>query len=110
MATAKPRVKLPDKATKGEVITIKTLVSHPMESGQRKDRKTGEKIPRMIINKFTATFNGQQVFGANIEPAVSANPYLEFTMKVEESGKFEFVWVDDAGTTYKTEKGIEVTG
>lgn len=105
---SKPRVKLPKKAAKGEIITIKTLVSHPMESGQRKDRK-GEKIPRMIINKFTAKFNGVQVFGAIIEPAVSANPYLEFTVKVEESGKFEFVWVDDAGTTFNAEQAIEVT-
>jgi sulfur-oxidizing protein SoxZ len=53
---ARPRVKVPKSASKGEVITIKSLVSHKMESGQRKDRKTGELIPRMIINKFTSTW------------------------------------------------------
>lgn len=105
---SKPRVKVPSKASKGEVITIKTLISHKMESGQRKDRKTGEKIPRNIINKFTAKFNGKEVFSVNIEPAVSANPYLQFSVKVPESGEFEFIWVDDDNKTYSTKKKITV--
>ena len=105
---ARPRVKVPKKASKGEVITIKTLISHKMESGQRKDRKTGEKIPRNIINKFTAKFNGKQVFSVDIEPAVSANPYLQFSVKVSESGEFEFIWVDDDKKTYATKKKITV--
>jgi len=110
MAAPKPRVKVPKSATKDEVITIKTLISHKMESGQRKDRKTGELIPRKIINKFSATFNGSQVFAVNIEPAVSANPFLEFTVKVPESGEFEFKWVDDDGSVYSTKKKITVEG
>ncbi len=105
---SKPRVKVPSKASKGEVITIKTLISHKMESGQRKDRKTGEKIPRNIINKFTAKFNGKDVFSVDIEPAVSANPYLQFSVKVSESGEFEFIWVDDDNKTYSTKKQITV--
>ena len=105
---ARPRVKVPRKASKGEVITIKTLISHKMESGQRKDRKTGKKIPRNIINKFTAKFNGKEVFSVDIEPAVSANPYLQFSVKVPESGEFEFIWVDDDNKTYSTKKKIKV--
>ena len=70
---SKPRVKVPSTASKDEVITIKTLISHIMESGLRKD-KEGKIIPRMIINKFTAKFNGTKVFEADILPAVSANP------------------------------------
>ncbi len=105
---SKPRVKVPRTAEKDEVITIKTLISHKMESGQRKDRKTGEKIPRKIINKFTAKFNGAPVFSVDIEPAVSANPYLQFNVKVPESGEFEFIWVDDDGKTYATKKSIKV--
>jgi sulfur-oxidizing protein SoxZ len=58
---SKPRVKVPKSAKAGEVITIKTLISHEMESGQRKD-KDGNPIPRQIINKFTCEFNGQPVF------------------------------------------------
>lgn len=108
MATPKPRVKVPKKASKGEVITIKTLISHPMESGQRKDKKTGELIPRRIINKFTCEYNGQVVFSCDLDPAVSANPYLEFSAKVDESGAFTFTWTDDDGSVYTTEKKITV--
>ena len=105
---SKPRIKLPKSASAGEVITIKTLISHDMESGQRKD-KDGKPIPRKIINKFTCAFEGQPVFEADIDPAVSANPYLEFTAKVPSSGKFTFVWVDDDGSTYEAEQAIEVS-
>jgi sulfur-oxidizing protein SoxZ len=108
MATPKPRVKVPKKASKGEVITLKTLISHPMESGQRKDKKTGELIPRQIINKFTCEYNGQVVFSCDMDPAVSANPYFEFSAKVEESGTFKFTWVDDDGSVYTTEKKLTV--
>ncbi|MCK5745839.1 MAG: thiosulfate oxidation carrier complex protein SoxZ [Oricola sp.] len=105
MAAVKPRVKVPKSASAGEVITIKTLISHPMESGQRKD-KDGNPIPRQIINKFTCEFNGQTVFSCDIDPAVSANPYLEFTAKVNEAGTFKFTWVDDDGSVYTDEKEI----
>ncbi|MBX2881436.1 MAG: thiosulfate oxidation carrier complex protein SoxZ [Granulosicoccus sp.] len=106
---AKPRVKVPKTAAAGDVITIKTLISHKMESGQRKDKKTGEMIPRKIINKFTCEFNGQVVFSADIDPAVSANPYFEFSARVTESGTFKFTWVDDDGSVYETEKDISVS-
>jgi len=107
MATPKPRVKVPKSAAAGEVITIKTLISHDMESGQRKD-KDGNTIPRKIINKFTCDFNGQPVFSCDIDPAISANPYFEFSAKVAESGTFKFTWVDDDGSVYETEEQIEV--
>ncbi|MEM6971556.1 MAG: thiosulfate oxidation carrier complex protein SoxZ [Pseudomonadota bacterium] len=108
MAKVRPRVRVPKKASAGDVITIKTLISHPMESGQRKDRKTGELIPRKIINHFTASFNGEVVFDAAIEPAVSANPYFSFAMVVPESGTVAFKWVDDDGSIYTEEKSITV--
>ena len=104
----KPRVKVPKTAAAGDVITIKTLISHKMESGQRKG-KDGKLIPRKIINKFTASFNGTEIFSANIDPAVSANPYIEFSAKVNESGTFKFVWLDDDGSEYVTEKPITVS-
>ncbi|PHP66179.1 thiosulfate oxidation carrier complex protein SoxZ [Zhengella mangrovi] len=107
MAKSKPRVKVPKSASAGEVITIKTLISHEMESGQRKD-KEGKPIPRQIINKFTCEFNGQPVFSCDLDPAVSANPYFEFNAKVNESGTFKFTWVDDDGSVYETENEITV--
>jgi sulfur-oxidizing protein SoxZ len=107
MAAVKPRVKVPKSASAGEVITIKTLISHPMETGQRKD-KEGNVIPRKIINKFTCTFNGKEVFSGDLDPAVAANPYFEFNARVDESGTFVFTWVDDDGSVYTTEEQIEV--
>ena len=108
MAKAKPRVKVPKSASKGEVIQVKTLISHKMESGQRKDSKTGEMIPRQIINKFVATFNGKEVFSADWHPAISANPFLSFFMKAQESGTFEFSWTDDDGSVYSTSADLTV--
>lgn len=105
---AKPRVKVPKNAAAGDIITIKTLVNHKMESGQRKD-KQGNVIPRKIINKFTCEFNGEVIFSCDIDPAVSANPYLEFSAKVMESGVFKFTWVDDDGTVIETTKEITVS-
>ena len=104
---SKPRVKLPKSVKAGEMITIKTLITHKMESGQRKD-SAGNKIPRDIINKFTCTFNGKPVFSCDLLPAISANPYIQFKAVVNEPGKFEFVWVDDGGKTYSTENEIAI--
>ena len=72
----KPRVKVPKTAAAGDTITIKTLISHKMESGQRKDND-GNKIPRSIINRFTCDFNGQSVIDVTLEPAISTNPYFK---------------------------------
>ncbi len=103
----KARVKIPSEAKKGEIIAIKTLFQHTMETGFRKD-ETGKIIPRKIINKFTCAFNGKPVFTADLEPAVAANPYLQFTARVEESGTFKFTWIDDDGTVTTAEEKITV--
>ncbi|SDG03696.1 thiosulfate oxidation carrier complex protein SoxZ [Alloyangia pacifica] len=103
----KPRVKVPKSASAGEVVTLKTLISHPMESGQRKD-KDGNVIPRSIINRFTCDFNGQNVIDVKMEPAISTNPYFEFEALVPEAGEFTFTWYDDDGSTYTDTKPIEI--
>ncbi len=104
MAIPKPRVKVPKTAKKGDVIEIKTLIAHKMESGQRKD-KNGAVIPRQIINKFEAKYNGEVVFSADWHPAISANPYMAFHTVATESGILEFAWTDDDGSVYtKTAK------
>lgn len=103
----KPRVKVPKKAAAGDTITIKTLISHKMESGQRKD-KEGNKIPRSIINRFTADFNGENVIDVTLEPAISTNPYIQFEAKVPEAGEFAFTWYDDDGDVYDTAKKIKI--
>jgi sulfur-oxidizing protein SoxZ len=93
---AKPRIKLPTSAKVGEVIEIKTLISHVMETGQRKDN-AGNPIPRNIINAFSVTYAGKPVFSADLQPGISANPYISFFMKVPGPGEFEFTWVEDGG-------------
>ncbi|KQZ00771.1 thiosulfate oxidation carrier complex protein SoxZ [Pseudolabrys sp. Root1462] len=102
-----PKIRVPKTAKKGEIIEIKTLMPHIMESGQRKD-KDGKIIPRKIINKFVAEFEGKPVFSATLEPAIAANPYLQFNAKVEASGTFKFSWTDDDGTVTTAESKIEV--
>ncbi|MEH6645644.1 thiosulfate oxidation carrier complex protein SoxZ [Sulfitobacter sp.] len=103
----KPRVKVPKSATVGEAITIKTLISHKMESGQRKD-KEGNVIPRSIINRFTCEFNGESVIDVKMEPAISTNPYFEFEALVPEAGEFKFTWYDDDGSVYEDAKKIAI--
>ena len=101
----KPRIKLPKEAKKGEIIQIKTLVSHLMESGQRKDAQ-GKPIARKIINKFTCEFNGRPVSSCALEPAISANPYIQFDARIDEEGTFKFAWTDDDGSVVTAEEKI----
>jgi sulfur-oxidizing protein SoxZ len=93
---AKARVRLPESAKVGDVIEVKTLISHMMETGQRKE-PDGKPIPRLIINTFSATFAGSEVFKAELHPSISANPFLAFYMRVPGPGEFEFTWTDDSG-------------
>lgn len=108
MATKPPRVKVPKKAPKGELVNIKTLVSHKMETGLRKNKK-GEKIPRLILNKFEVKFNGSEVFSADLHTAVSANPYIAFFHKAETSGTFNFTWTDDKGKSVTASADMAVS-
>jgi sulfur-oxidizing protein SoxZ len=102
-----PRVRMPATAKAGEVIEVKTLISHEMESGQRKDA-AGKLIPRKIIKEFTATFNGKLIMKADWHGAVSANPYQSFFVRVPETGTFAFTWLDDDGSKYSSEHKVTV--
>ena len=106
----KPRVRVPKKVKKGEVFEVKTLVTHPMETGLRSDKKTGLKIPREIINKFYATYNGKEVMKAIWHPSMSSNPYSAFYVVAKESGPMVFTWTDDNAETYTKEVMVNVEG
>jgi sulfur-oxidizing protein SoxZ len=108
MSDVKPRIRLPRSASAGDVVEIKTLISHVMETGQRRDA-TGAVIPRHIINRFTCEYAGKLVIDVRLEPAISANPYLEFDAKIEGSGDFVFTWHDDDGTVYTQTEAFAVT-
>ncbi len=107
MAISKPRVKLPKTARAGEVFTVKTLINHVMENGERVDQN-GNSIPRQIINRFVCQFNKTTVFECDIHPSVSQNPFFEFTARVSEAGVFSFEWHDDDGSVYRLERHIEL--
>lgn len=102
------RVRVPNSVKKGEVFEVKSLIEHKMESGQRKD-ENGDTIPRFIINEFKATFNGEVVFSADWQPAISANPYMAFHMKAEESGDLMLSWTDDNNETVTKTVKVNVT-
>ena len=89
-------INVPKLVRKGETIEIKTLISHPMETGFR-SASDGKLIPRDIIHRFVCTFEGTEIFSADLFPAISANPFIAFTMRAERSGTLTFRWLDDKG-------------
>jgi sulfur-oxidizing protein SoxZ len=89
-------INVPAKAKRGEIIEIKTLMSHIMETGFR-HTTTGELVPRDIITSFTCRYNGEEIFRADLFPAIAANPFITFFTVATESGKFEFDWIGDRG-------------
>ena len=103
----KPRLRVPASAKKGEVVEIKTLITHPMETGLRKDAD-GKIVPRLIVSALAVTYNGKPVLNARLEPAVAANPYLAFFLKVDEPGTLKFTWTDDNQQSWSAESKIDV--
>jgi sulfur-oxidizing protein SoxZ len=100
-------INLPARAKRGEVIEIKTLIAHPMETGYRLG-STGTVIPRDIINRFVCTYNGEEVFRADLYPAIAANPFIAFFMVASDSGELAFSWTDDHGDTQTEVRQITV--
>jgi sulfur-oxidizing protein SoxZ len=107
MSTPTPRVQVPNAAAKGEILQIKALISHQMETGLRRDDQ-GDVIPRKIINKFVCRYNDDVVFGVDLHEAVAANPYIEFYLRATESGRLEFVWEEDGGGVYSLARHLMV--
>ena len=93
---ARALINVPAKARRGEVIELKTLISHPMESGYRVGTN-GALIPRDIITRFTCTYNGEEIFRAELSPAIAANPFIAFFTTATESGTLAFHWSGDNG-------------
>jgi sulfur-oxidizing protein SoxZ len=93
---ARALINVPATAKRGELIEIKTLISHPMEPGYRTS-STGQLLPRDIINLLTCSYNGEEVFRAELFPAIAANPFMSFSTVATESGNLEFKWTGDNG-------------
>ncbi len=108
MFTPAPRVQAPSIAAKGQVIQVKTLIAHPMETGLRHDDE-GNIIPRKIIHRFACRYDGEVVFSVDLHEAIAANPYLEFYVRASKSGRLEFTWEEDGGGVYGVEHYLTVT-
>src|SRR3984893_5947312 len=104
---ARVLINLPARAKRGEVIEIKAFMLHPMETGYRVG-PAGAAIPRDIINRFLCTYNGAEVFRAELFPAIAANPFIAFFTVATESGEIAFSWTDDHGETQTEIRQITV--
>jgi sulfur-oxidizing protein SoxZ len=100
-------INVPAKAKRGDIIEIKTLMSHIMETGYRRTA-TGEIIPRDIITSFSCRYNGAEIFRADLFPATAANPFITFSTIATDSGKFDFEWIGDNGFSETASASITV--
>lgn len=101
------RVSVPERAAPGEVVEIKVMIQHAMESGYRRGA-FGERIPRDIIKHFRCSLQGETIFGAEFHPGVAANPLLSFHMRAEQSGTLDFEWVDQSGQRWSKQARLVV--
>jgi sulfur-oxidizing protein SoxZ len=106
---ANARIQIPAEAKRGEIMEIRLLIHHPMETGFRHDN-VGKPIPQNVIKRVACRYNGVEVFSAELFPGIAANPYLSFFTVADSSGELEFVWIDDAGVTETEHATIKVTG
>jgi sulfur-oxidizing protein SoxZ len=100
-------INVPQRARRGEIIEVKTLISHPMETGYRRTQ-LGATISRDIIRLFVCTYNGTEIFRAELHPAIAANPFIVFSTIATESGSLEFHWTGDNGFSATESAAISV--
>jgi sulfur-oxidizing protein SoxZ len=100
-------INVPERARRGEIIEIKTLIAHPMETGYRRSQ-VGARIARDIIRLFVCTYNGTEVFRADLHPAIAANPFIVFSTVATESGTLAFQWTGDNGFSVTESASIVV--
>ena len=100
-------ISVPRRAKRGEIVEIKTLMSHIMETGYRRTA-AGEVIPRNIVTSFACRYNGVEIFRADLFPAIAANPFITFFTVATESGKFDFEWIGDEGFSETASASITV--
>jgi sulfur-oxidizing protein SoxZ len=105
---ARTLIQLPATAPRGQVIEVRVLIAHPMETGFRPGAD-GRVLPRDIVRRFTCRYNGETVFSADLFPAIAANPYLAFHTLATDSGTLEFEWQGDNGFQQVERRTLQVT-
>lgn len=101
------RIAVPQRVSKNEIFTLRTIINHPMETGLRRD-KTGLLVPVRIADRFSCLANGVELFGAKLEPAIAANPYIAFNLRLPETAELAFRWIDTNGDVYERKSRVEV--
>lgn len=101
-------VNVPKTAKRGEIIEIRAMIQHVMETGYR-EGVNGVVIPRNIIKRFVCKYAGEEIFSAELFPAIAANPYMAFSAIASESGTITFEWTDDKGEMQSASAEITVT-
>ena len=101
------RIQIPKEVRRGEVIRVRVLIQHPMETGYRLDAD-GKQVPKNAIRSFACTYNGVEIFRAEMSPGIAANPSLQFATRALDSGELKFAWVDDAGERGAASEPIRV--
>jgi sulfur-oxidizing protein SoxZ len=109
MATiARTHITVPATARRGDVVELRTLIAHAMETGYRVG-DAGQVLPRDILRRFECRLDGELVFAADLAPAISANPYIAFTLRAENSGTLSFKWEGDNGFSWTETRPFNVT-
>lgn len=107
-APARTLITVPPQAKRGESITIRALIQHPMENGFRHDER-GQRIPRDMIDHFVCHFNGTEVFRADLIGGIAANPLIQFQMTLSESGTLDMLWQGERGEVARASARVEVS-
>lgn len=101
------KLSIPEQTVEGDILQVKVLIAHPMETGLRRGMD-GRAIPQAIIEELRCEYNGEVVFRAELHPAISANPYFAFYIRAAKSGDITLKWRDEAGEHAET-RALSVT-
>jgi len=104
-----PIVTMPTRVRTNDIVEVRTMLPHRMETGLRRDPQTGETVPREIVHQFVATYSGQEVFRTRLHPAIAANPFLSFFLRVTAPGQLVLEWTDDRGEVTRVRRRVTVT-
>ncbi len=105
--SARTLIDIPRRARRGEVLEVRAMIGHPMETGYRRG-SDGDRLPRDILTEFRCSFEGEVIFSARLYPAISANPYLAFSLVAERSGELVFSWQGDRGFAHSERIALAV--
>lgn len=102
------RISAPETAKRGEIIELKAMIQHPMETGYRRNEQ-GNIIPRNIITRFRCTYNGVVVCESEFFPGTAANPFVSFFARATQTGTLDFTWTDQEGKSWSERRTLTVS-